>query len=344
MPIPSLDMPLSDLAALLTEAAEALAVQTAAQATNLLLVPGSTFSLVALAATCAVAAWCVVRGRARNLPARVLLRALFPRRIWRSRSGRADIFYTAFNTLFAPVIFAWAVFSSTQVAEAAAALLVAPGGAGLVGSVPWLVSAPLVTVLLYLAYEFGYWVHHYLSHKWPLLWPFHRIHHTADSLSLMTAFRVHPVDTIAFYNIVALFVGLAAASAQGLFGDVTPLAIGGNNLLLFTASVLVTHLHHSHLPLRFTGLAGWWLLSPGHHQVHHSDRQDHYDRNFGNSLTLFDRLFGTLCDPEPAGARLRFGAGPLDHDPHSLAGGLLAPFADAARGAVPAPPASPAAR
>lgn len=311
---------------------EAFALQTAAQTSAMLLAPGSTYSLAGLAITLAVAVALVLgrRRRSRAVPARVLVRALFPRRIWRSASSRADMGFSVFNILVAPVIFAWAILTSGQIAALTAHLLGADGAAA-AGALPWFVATPVVTVVLYLSYEFGYWLHHYLSHKVPVLWPFHRVHHTADSLSLITAFRVHPVDTIVFYNIVALVTGITAGVLQVAFGDTGTLSIGGNNILVFTASVLLTHLHHSHLPIRFSGRAGWWLLSPGHHQIHHSDDPAYYDQNFGNSLAIWDRLFGTLHDPAEGRQRLSFGAGELGHDPHSVSGGLLSPFADAAR-------------
>jgi sterol desaturase/sphingolipid hydroxylase (fatty acid hydroxylase superfamily) len=71
------------------------------------------------------------------------------------------------------------------------------------------------------------------------------------------------------------------------------------------------------------------LLSPAHHQIHHSADPAHYDRNFGSSLALFDRMFGTLHVPARKREQLRFGVPELRYDPHTLQGCFVRPFMDA---------------
>ena len=70
----------------------------------------------------------------------------------------------------------------------------------------WLLRAG-ATFLLFITYEFAYYVDHYLNHKIPFLWEFHKVHHTAEVLTPLTVFRVHPIDTLIFVNIVAVIVG-----------------------------------------------------------------------------------------------------------------------------------------
>ena len=50
-----------------------------------------------------------------------------------------------------------------------------------------------MTVTLFLAYELGYWLNHYVPHRVPFLWEFHKVHHSATVLTPLTNFRVHPV-------------------------------------------------------------------------------------------------------------------------------------------------------
>src|SRR5438094_778580 len=57
----------------------------------------------------------------------------------------------------------------------------------------------ILMVALFLALEFAYWFDHYLSHKVPLLWEFHRVHHSAEVLTPFTNSRVHPIDSLFFY-------------------------------------------------------------------------------------------------------------------------------------------------
>ena len=190
--------------------------------------------------------------------------------------------------------------------------------------------AAAMTLAGYLAYEFGYWLDHYLKHKVPFFWAFHKVHHSADSLSPLTNFRVHPIDSIVFYNIVALLLGSTEALVNHAFGHPTaPFNIWGRNILLLAGAILLTHLQHTHLWLSFTGRIGKLILSPAHHQIHHSMNPAHYDRNFGSTLAVWDLLFGTLYVPSKRREKLSFGVEGLGYDPHTAKGGLLMPLTDA---------------
>ncbi len=299
-----------------------------ATAAQMFLSFGSSYSLIWLGCTLALAAlFTLHRRRARSVPVRALARALLPRRLWRSASGRADLGFAAFNIFLGMLLLGWAILSFEQVSIWTGQGLTTVFGPPRPLSWPWPLPAVIATVALFLAYEFAYWFDHYLSHKLPFLWQFHLVHHSAESLSLATNFRVHPVDTIVFYNIVALFTGLTAGTLGHLFGAASgPLTIAGTNVLLLAAAILLTHLQHSHLPISFTGLWGKLLLSPAHHQIHHSADPAHYNRNFGSSLALFDHLFGTLHMPAAKPERLTFGVPQVDYDPHSLSGGIWMPL------------------
>jgi len=280
------------------------------------------------------------RWRSRTVRARVLLRALLPWRIVRSASGRADIGFMLFSLLFAGMAMGWALFSSTYFEafghDLLGKLFAAPGPSAL----PDWACGAIITLALFLSYEFAYWLDHVLSHRVPLLWEFHKVHHTAESLSPLTNFRVHPVDTIVFYNLVAVITGFTAAAFDFALGrHIDPVSTGGTNLLIFLSSTILTNLQHTHLWISLPGRWGRLLLSPAHHQIHHSIDPRHHDRNFGSTLAVFDALFGTLYLPARRRERLRFGVSGLDHDPHGTYGAALAPFVDASRrlGLDPAP-------
>ncbi len=272
------------------------------------------------------------RWRAGTVRRKALVRALLPRRIVRSRSGRADIGFMIFSLFFAGAAMGWALWSSSYFEKA--------GRAWLAGTVPmpapialpaWACGA-ILTISLYLAYELAYWANHWLSHRVPLLWEFHKVHHSAESLSMITNFRVHPVDTIVFYNMVAVTTGFTAAALGFALGrPVDPYTAGGTNLIVFLTSTVLTNLQHSHLWISLPGRWGRVVLSPAHHQIHHSTDTRHHNRNFGSTLALFDTLFGTLHLPTAQREKLRFGVDGLDHDPHGLCGTTLMPFVAAGR-------------
>lgn len=305
----------------------------AGTAAHMLLSPGSSYSLIGLSITIAIAALFTLSRlrRKRSVPLRVLWRALLPRRMWRSASGRADGAFALFNIFVGMLLFGWAILGQIQVTGWTTQAIA--GGLGPMQplALPIAVVAVLTTAALFLAYELAYWLDHYLSHKLPFLWQFHQVHHSAESLSLATIFRVHPVDTIVFYNMTALFMGVTAGALTYAFGETaTPFAVGGGNVLLLGSAVLLTHLHHSHFWISFGDRWGRILLSPAHHQIHHSADPAHYDRNFGNSLAIFDRLFGTLHVPAAQREQLSFGVPELSYDPHSFARSFWMPFVTSA--------------
>lgn len=287
------------------------------------LLPGSTYSLAALTGSLAVFMVLAISRRRRPIRPELLARILFPRRLWRSASGRLDLAYFVLGILFSGLLIGWAVFSADQVRGGLSALIGTPGRQVLPG---W-ASAGVATIVLFLAYEFAYWFDHWLMHRVPVLWRFHKVHHQAESLSLLTNSRVHPVETILFFNLQALVLGLTSATLEQLLGaGVSPWSLGGTNLLIMLAAVFITHLQHSHLWVRFGPRWGRVLLGPAHHQIHHSADPAHFDRNLGSSLALFDRLFGTFHMPEAKRERLRFGVDDGETDPHGVRAALFAPF------------------
>ena len=117
--------------------------------------------------------------------------------------------------------------------------------------------------------------------------------------------------------------------------------VGGYNAILLALLYLVSHLHHSELWIAFTGRLGRIVLSPAHHQIHHSADPAHFNRNFGNTLAVFDWIAGSLYVPPATREKLSFGAGPSPYDPHSATGLLIMPFADAARAVIVRSPPVP---
>lgn len=297
-----------------------------------LLVPASALSLVALAISLGVAVTFLAwrrRGR-RELTLRVLRRALFPRSIWTHPSFRADVWLTLFNLLIAGVLFGGMIMTSAFVASGVSELLAAQVGRPAPPNVPAVLLAATATLILFLAYEFGYWLDHYLKHRFAVLWAFHAVHHSAERLNPLTFYRVHPGDTILFYNLLALVTGTAQGLLFWAFGANHAWAVGGANVLMLVYTLLFLNLQHSELWIALPGRWGRIFMGPAHHQIHHSADPRHFNRNFGASFALFDRLFGTLHVPGAKREVTRFGIGPVAYDPHGVTGTLVTPFVEAA--------------
>lgn len=308
----------------------------AAHLLRLLFAPQSHFSLLSLVAALGFAAlFLILRRKRRDIRARVLFRALFPRSLFRAASCRTDASMMLFNVLIAGALFGGMLLSTSFVAGAATKWLDATFGVQAT-ALPPAAIALAATLSLYLAYEFAYWLDHYLKHRFAILWAFHAVHHSAERLTPLTNFRVHPVDTILFYNLVALLTGATQGALTHLFGAGHEWTVGGANLFVIASVFIVLHLQHSELWITFRGRWSRIFLSPAHHQVHHSADPVHFNRNFGASLALFDHLFGTLHVPSAKREVTRFGLGPQRINPHGFAAMLVTPVVEAAAYAVKA--------
>lgn len=289
------------------------------------LAAGSTYSVMSLmAATVTAAAFLVLRRRRHHpLPLKVLGRALFPGSIWRHRSTHADLGMFLLNTFVTLSLIGWGLVSAVSVNQFVGGMLRNAAGVS-PALLPGWTGMAILTVATFLAYDFGYWFDHWLKHRISWLWPFHRVHHTAEVLTPFTAARMHPVDSLIFANILAVTVGTVQGMGQYVLGDVHAAKISGTNVILVAFMYTIVHLQHSHIRIAFTGTLGKWFLSPCHHHLHHSNNPAHYDCNFGSCLAVWDWMFGTLRLPE-ARQRLRFGS-PGDEDVHSATGSLIHPF------------------
>ena len=301
---------------------------------SLFLSVGSLFSLTSLATALLISVvYLVCRRRLRNRPVRALtiLRALFPRRFIRSPSFHADLASFYFNAFAASLMFGWAVLSYKALSNLVIDGLNTAFGPTTPSGWSILAVQSIITVLLFFAYEFGYWLDHFLKHRVPVLWEFHKVHHSANVLTPLTVYRIHPVDSIIFYNILVLTTGLTNGIASYAFGKpASSFTIGDTNLILVVFFHALVHLHHTHLWISFPGALGRFLMSPAHHQIHHSNNPIHFDKNLGNCLAVFDWMFGTLHVPSKERESLVFGIEAGKTDVHTLTEIWVAPIQRAA--------------
>ena len=148
-----------------------------------------------------------------------------------------------------------------------------------------------------LAFEFGYWASHYVFHRIPALWEFHKVHHSAEVMTTLTEMRQHPIEIIVFMNVQALCTGMVFGLMTYLFGHVGHWALLDGNIVLGIFILTWGHLRHSHIWMPVQGLMGKLFQSPAHHQVHHSTDPRHFDKNLGFALAVWDWAFGTLHIP-----------------------------------------------
>jgi sterol desaturase/sphingolipid hydroxylase (fatty acid hydroxylase superfamily) len=268
------------------------------------------------------------RRRGRRVSPQALWRALLAsRRLLTHRSTRADLIYYVINTFAIGTLIGWGVFSATTISAATAHLLEMHFGPRAPALLPGWALRTGITAAAFLGYEFGYYLDHVMKHKIPFLWEFHKTHHSAEVLTPLTVYRVHPIDSLIFVDIIALTSGLAHGAVTYLAGRPVGLfAVDGTNILFVACFFLLAQLQHSQFWIPLRGLPGRLLLSPAHHQIHHSLNPEHYNANLGSFLAVFDWAFGTLVIPPQTSPRLKFGVVQATPAPHRLPALLLTPI------------------
>ena len=194
------------------------------------------------------------------------------------------------------------------------------------GFSPSYVITAITMGLVFMAVEFGYWLSHFMMHKIPALWEFHKVHHSAEVLTPLTEWRQHPLEQAPF----PILMGGASCLVQGpmiwYFGEqaqvVNPMTA---NYISMAFWFTILHLRHSELPFYATGLLGHIIQAPAHHQVHHSTNPKHFDKNLGYCLSFFDWLFGTLYVPKK-GEKFSYGLGHKDSALETAIGSMIAPI------------------
>lgn len=245
-------------------------------------------------------------GRGRVIAA---LRQLADRRVWWSPSARADylilfcnqvIGQTLFTRLVAPLAVATLLFEGLHSLFAGRPILfpsLSPGSVAL-----------LFTVCFFLLDDVARYLLHRLLHRWPLLWAFHKVHHSARTLTPLTVYRTHPVEGLLFALRTIAVQAVSIGVFVFFFADRADLlTVLGANIFTFAFNLLGSNLRHSHVPIRYGRIVEHVLISPAQHQVHHSLDPAHHDRNFGAALAIWDWVGGSLTLSPPGGEGLRFG-------------------------------------
>ena len=187
-------------------------------------------------------------------------------------------------------------------------------GWGLLNIVGWPYWVEFVVALLVL--DLVIWAQHWVTHKVPLLWRLHRVHHADRDFDVTTALRFHPVE-------IALSI-LLKIGVVYLLGPAAWAVVAFEVLLNGTAMF-----NHSNLKL-----PGWLdaavrtvLVTPDMHRVHHSVHRDEHDSNFGFALSVWDRIFGTYrAQPREGHEGMTLGLEWQDERPARLGWSLALPF------------------
>ncbi|MCA9510132.1 MAG: sterol desaturase family protein [Myxococcota bacterium] len=119
------------------------------------------------------------------------------------------------------------------------------------------------------------------------LWPLHAVHHCSPRMYFGISVRKHPLQALLTYG--------------GRFSVLWGLGATPQALAMYAVFVSAnSYLQHANVRMT-TGPLGLLLATPELHREHHAKPIERHDRNYGDSLIVFDRLFGTFRAPEPSG-------------------------------------------
>lgn len=161
-----------------------------------------------------------------------------------------------------------------------------------------------------------YWQHR-LAHMVPLLWRFHRVHHCDVEFDVSTAVRFHPFEIVASALYKSFFVLMIGA-------DPWVVVIYESMLSGFA---LFNH-GNVHLPKSFDRALRLLIVTPDMHRVHHSTVMRETNSNYGNILSIWDRVFVSYVDHTKRNDHdMQIGLDEFrDKDSQSLFGVLWLPF------------------
>ena len=251
---------------------------------------------------------------------------LFPKHIYFARSAINDYALFILNKLFRAALFPLIVLTMVPVA-----LSVSSGIEWAFGAIEPLALSSfsvmvIFTMLLFVFDDFTRFYLHYLLHKIPFLWEFHKVHHSATVLTPFTVYRSHPVENYLYACRMALTQGFVVGLCYYLFGPTLKMIdIIGANVFVFAFNIMGSNLRHSHIWLSWGDKIEGIFLSPAQHQIHHSDNVKHFDKNFGTALSVWDRLFNCFIPASGVGP-LSFGIGKEGESHKSILNIYIQPF------------------
>ncbi|MGB4860687.1 MAG: sterol desaturase family protein [Dokdonella sp.] len=211
-------------------------------------------------------------------------------------------------------ISAGVVYLLLPVTTVAVAFVAEQKGWGLFNWLDWPLWLEVISSVVVLDLAI-YWQHRWF-HAIPVLWPIHRVHHSDTEFDVTLGLRFHPAEillSLAYKMLLIVLLGIA------------PVAI----IIYEVALAAFALLTHSNIAIsrRWDGWLRTVFVTPDWHRVHHSIHRDETDSNYGNILSVWDRLFSSyIAQPRDGHADMQIGlVGFRDSSAQTLPALLLQP-------------------
>lgn len=137
-------------------------------------------------------------------------------------------------------------------------------------------------LVAFVCVDFAYYWWHRASHEVNALWAAHIVHHQSEDYNLAVALRQ------------SVLTGFTS------FPFYAPLALLGVPTITFATTRAFSTLYQFWIHTQLIGKQrGWfdYLFNlPSHHRVHHAINPDYLDKNYGATLIVWDRWFGTYAE------------------------------------------------
>ncbi len=224
----------------------------------------------------------------------LILETLIPRRK-HARDSLVRLSTNVLLTVFNGFVMKLAGSLVVPIAAVAAAVYVEGKGWGLFTLLS--LDPPLELVLSLVLLDLAIYWQHVAAHYIPMLWQFHKVHHSDVEFDVTTALRFHPIEIFIsmLWKIFLVFVLGPSAFAVVLFEIIL------NGCAMF---------NHSNIkwPFWVDRFIRLFIATPDMHRIHHSIIPSELNSNYGFSISLWDRIFRTYTwQPEKGHTDMEIG-------------------------------------
>lgn len=138
-------------------------------------------------------------------------------------------------------------------------------------------------VLLFVLQDFCYYWFHRSNHRIRWLWTAHVVHHSSENLNFSTALRqsfLYPIVGMWVFWVPLIIIGFHPAAAVGAV----------------MCSLAYQFFIHTQVVRKLPKPVEAIFNTPSHHRVHHARNPEYIDKNYGGTLIIWDKLFGTYVE------------------------------------------------
>jgi sterol desaturase/sphingolipid hydroxylase (fatty acid hydroxylase superfamily) len=126
-----------------------------------------------------------------------------------------------------------------------------------------------------------YWFHR-AGHRINLFWGAHAGHHSAEELNYAVALRT------TIFQRAASFLFYWPMAVLGFSPELI--------LTIVAINLVFQFLPHTRVIPKLPAWIDYWLNTPYHHRIHHAANEIYWDKNYGGTFIIWDRLFGSYQD------------------------------------------------